>query len=94
MCGKLFLTVMGTYDKLVQSILSGRQDQSFRFSEITHLLLALGFSERIKGSHHIYYRPDISEIINIQPNGSQAKPYQVKQVRNIMVKYQLEVPHE
>lgn len=86
--------MMGTYDKLVQSILSGRQDQSFRFSEITHLLLVLGFSERIKGSHHIYYRPDIPEIINIQPKGSQAKPYQVKQVRNIIVKYQLEAPNE
>jgi predicted RNA binding protein YcfA (HicA-like mRNA interferase family) len=85
---------MGTYDKLVQSILSGRQDQSFRFAEITGLLLALGFSERIKGSHHIYHRQDIPEIINIQPKGSQAKPYQVKQVRNIMVKYQLEVTNE
>lgn len=42
-----------------------------------------------KGSHHIYYREDIPEIVNIQPNGSKAKPYQVKQVRQIIVKYKL-----
>ncbi|GBR77611.1 toxin HicA [Candidatus Termititenax dinenymphae] len=82
---------MSKYEKLVQKILSGKQDNSFSFSDITKLLLAFGFSERIKGSHHIYYRTDIVEIINIQPRGAQAKPYQVKQIRDIMVKYKLEV---
>jgi predicted RNA binding protein YcfA (HicA-like mRNA interferase family) len=57
-------------------------------------LLALGFSERIKGSHHIYYRQDIEEIINLQPKGSEAKVYQVRQVRNIILKYRLEEPNE
>ena len=33
----------------------------------------------------------IDEIINIQPDGNKAKPYQVKQVRNIILKYGLEV---
>ena len=82
---------MGKYDKLFSSILSGRNDQSIRFSEITHLLLVMGFNERINGDHHIFYRDDIEEIINLQPKGSQAKAYQVKQVRNIILKYRLEV---
>jgi predicted RNA binding protein YcfA (HicA-like mRNA interferase family) len=85
---------MGKYDKLFTSILSGRNDQSIRFTELTHLLLAMGFHERIKGSHHIYYRQDIEEIINLQPKGTQAKAYQVKQVRNIFLKYRMEVPNE
>jgi len=85
---------MGKYDKLLVTILSGRSDQSIRFTELTHLLLAMGFNQRIKGDHHIFYRQDIEEILNLQPKGSQAKAYQVRQVRNILVKYRLEVPHE
>jgi len=54
------------------------------------LLLDLGFNERIKGSHHIFYRNDVIEIINLQPlPDGKAKSYQVKQVRNILVKYKL-----
>ena len=85
---------MGKYDKLISKILSGRQDNALRFSEITGLLEALGFSNRIKGSHHIYYRKDVEEILNLQPNGSNAKPYQVKQIRAIIVKYGMEVKDE
>ena len=80
---------MGKFDKLLVEILSGRHDKSIRFSELANLLKTLGFSERIKGSHHIYYREGVDEILNIQPDGSQAKPYQVKQVRNVIVKYRL-----
>ena len=81
---------MSKFDKLISNILSGRNDQTIRFTELTHLLLALGFNERIKGSHHIYFRHDIEEILNLQPKGSQAKAYQIKQVRNIILKYRLE----
>jgi predicted RNA binding protein YcfA (HicA-like mRNA interferase family) len=85
---------MGKFDKLFASILFGKNDQSIRFSELTHLLIAMGFNERIKGSHHIYYRQDIEEILNLQPKGSQTKAYQVRQVRNIILKYHLEEPNE
>jgi len=85
---------VGKYDKLFSIVLSGRNDQSIRFSELTHLLLALGFNERINGDHHIFYREDIEEILNLQPKGSQAKAYQVKQVRNIILKYHLEVSND
>ena len=85
---------MGKYDKLLSNILSGRNDQSIRFIELTHLLLALGFNKRFNGDHQIFYRNDIEEILNLQPNGSQAKAYQVKQVRNIILKYRLEVSND
>jgi len=85
---------MGKYDKLWINILSGRSDQSIRFTELTHLLRAIGFNERIRGDHFVYYRNDIEEIINLQPKGVQAKAYQVKQVRNLILKYHLEGPNE
>ncbi|ERT09215.1 ycfA-like family protein [Lyngbya aestuarii BL J] len=53
------------------------------------LLRRLGFEERVRGSHHIFSKEGIEEIMNIQPKGSKAKPYQVKQVRTIIIKYQL-----
>ena len=85
---------MGKYEKLIYKILSGRQDATVNFSEVVAMLQALGFSLRTKGSHHIFYREGIEEIINIQPDGSKAKSYQVKQVRELIVKYRLEETNE
>ena len=82
---------MGQYEKLVQRILSGRHDKSILFSEAVSLMQRLEFSMRTKGSHHIFFKSGIVEIINLQPDGSKAKAYQVKQIRDIMVKYQLGV---
>jgi predicted RNA binding protein YcfA (HicA-like mRNA interferase family) len=85
---------MGQYGKLVQRILSGQQDKSILFSEALALMQRLGFSMRVKGSHHIFSHEGINEIINLQPDGSKAKAYQVKQIRDIIVKYQLGVQDE
>jgi predicted RNA binding protein YcfA (HicA-like mRNA interferase family) len=85
---------MGRYEKLLQMILSGQQDASINFSEVVSLLQSLGFSMRVKGSHHLFFREGIIEIINIQPLGSKAKPYQIKQIRNIVLKYKLRAENE
>ncbi|MDO4337067.1 MAG: type II toxin-antitoxin system HicA family toxin [Eubacteriales bacterium] len=82
---------MPTVDKILQEIMSGTKDKSIRFLELQKLLETLGFQCRIKGDHFIYYKNGIDEIINIQPDGNKAKPYQVKQVRNLILKYQMEV---
>jgi hypothetical protein len=50
---------------------------------------ALGFTERIRGGHHIFSKPGVPEILNLQPRGAVAKPYQVKQVRAVIVRYKL-----
>ncbi len=68
-------------DSILLRILSGTSDANIRFGELRGLLLRLGFEERIKGSHHIFTRSNVAEILNLQPRGSLAKPYQVKQVR-------------
>jgi predicted component of type VI protein secretion system len=54
----------------------------------------MGFDERVRGSHHIFVMSDIEEILNLQPRQLKAKPYQVKQVRNIILKYGLGVTDE
>jgi predicted RNA binding protein YcfA (HicA-like mRNA interferase family) len=75
---------------VLQSVLSAKQDKNIRFSDLRTLILAFGFQERIKGDHFIYKRDDIPERINIQPDGNMAKSYQVRQIRNIILKYGLE----
>jgi predicted RNA binding protein YcfA (HicA-like mRNA interferase family) len=61
-------------------ILSGNADANVPFSGMIKLLRHLGFDERIKGSHHIFSRKGVSEILNLQPKGNKCKPYEVKQV--------------
>jgi hypothetical protein len=80
---------MGKYEKLIQKILSTTSDKNINFTDLCKLLIRLDFKERIKGDHHIFTREDVEEIINIQPRGSKAKPYQVKQIRNLIIDYRL-----
>ena len=87
---------MGRHDKLLARILRGGADANIGFGELCALLRHLGFAERRAGSHHMFSRPGVEELINLQEAGSQAKPYQVRQVRAILVKYGLgrEAPEE
>ena len=80
---------MSKFDKLFMQIMSGTQDNNISFSDLQKALTLLGFIVRIKGDHFIYSKEGIDEIINIQPTGNKAKPYQVKQVRNIILKYKM-----
>ncbi|OQW40883.1 MAG: toxin HicA [Proteobacteria bacterium SG_bin4] len=80
---------MGKFSKLRMKILTGNADTDIAFSELRQLLLRLRFNERIKGSHHIFTRENIEEIINLQPKDGKAKPYQVKQVRILLMKYRM-----
>ncbi len=80
---------MGKYEKLLQRILSGTSDNNIQFTELCQLLKKLGFAERIKGDHYIFTKNNIEEIINIQPKNSKAKSYQIKQIRNLIIKYRL-----
>jgi hypothetical protein len=70
---------MGKYDKLIFRILSGSSDASINFNDLCNLLSALGFEERMKGGHHLFRKKGFVEKINLQKDGSQAKPYHVKQ---------------
>jgi hypothetical protein len=75
--------------QILLRVLQGTSDANIRFSELRDLLCRLGFAERLRGSHHIFTRDGVVEILNLQPRGSLAKPYQVKQVRRVLVRYKL-----
>jgi hypothetical protein len=82
---------MARKDKLKAKLLNPDQDKNFDIDELCYLVRQLGFSERSgKGSHRIFYREGIEEIINLQPtSGNKAKPYQVREVRQIVKAYSL-----
>ena len=77
-------------DKVLEQVLSGRGDANVRFDDLRALLLELGFEERTRGSHHVFGKSGIEEQINLQRDGSKAKPYQVKQVRAVILRYDLQ----
>lgn len=80
---------MSKKEKILEKILGGMSDRNIAFRDSRNLLKQMGFTERIKGDHHIFSREGIEEILNLQPIGSKAKAYQVKQVRNVILHYQL-----
>jgi hypothetical protein len=81
---------MTAREKLVAKILAGTADQTIPFDGLITLLEYFGFARRISGSHHIFSRADVEEILNLQPRrDGTAKPYQVRQVRNVLIRYKL-----
>lgn len=82
-------STMGAHERLLARILRGASDADISFSAMCSLLRKLGFEERIRGDHHIFTRNGVEEILNLQPRGSKAKPYQVKQVRNVLLHYKI-----
>ena len=70
-------------------VLSGTSDKNISFESLCGLLESLEFSLRIRGDHHIFYRESIPEILNLQPIQGKAKAYQVKQVRDVILKHKL-----
>jgi hypothetical protein len=80
---------MGSYDKLLAKILRGASDANMAFEDLCQLLRHLGFDERTRGSHHLFRKSGITELINLQREGNKAKVYQVRQVRAVLLKYRL-----
>jgi len=75
--------------KTLRQVLSGTSDASIRFDDLCSLLESVGFARRTKGSHNIFRKSGVEERINLQRDGNNAKPYQVKQVRAVILKYKL-----
>jgi len=81
--------IMVAQKKILDQVLRGTADRNVPFLGLCSLLRSLGFDERTKGSHHIFTKEGIPEILNLQPKGSSAKAYQVRQVRDVMLRYRL-----
>ena len=81
---------MSRYDKIRANILSGNSDKNISESEMTFFLSKIGAThKRTRGSHMQYSIDGIPELINIQPQNGKIKPYQVKEIRNIVNQYKL-----
>ncbi|XZO00073.1 MAG: type II toxin-antitoxin system HicA family toxin [Microcoleus sp.] len=83
---------MTQINKLLTKLMLGASDANFSFSDLCQILQILGFEVRINGSHHIFSKEGVAEILNLQPqkaDKSKAKAYQVKQVRAVILKYKL-----
>ena len=82
---------MGKYQRLLLTILQGASDANIGFEDLCHLLRRLGFEERVRGSHHLFGKSGIEEMLILQRDGNKAKPYQVRQVRVVLLRYKLGV---
>ena len=71
------------------AVLRAAADANIEFADLCALMTALGFEERVRGDHHIFSKTGIPEIINLLPRESKAKPYQVRQVRNLITKHRI-----
>ena len=80
---------MGRRRKLYDKIVSGESDANIPFQQTVNLLVHLGFDKRVSGSHHVFVKEGVEEIINLQGVGGECKPYQVKQMRTVLKKYNL-----
>ena len=76
-------------EKTLEKLLRGESEANIRFDKICQVLQAKGFRMRMSGSHHIFTKSGVMERINLQKEGSKAKPYQVRQVRKILSQYKL-----
>jgi hypothetical protein len=76
-------------NKILEKILRGSSDTNIPFEALCGVLRELDFDERVRGSHHIFSRDGVAEILNLQPKAAKAKPYQVQQVRKVILKYRL-----
>ena len=76
--------------KLLAKALSG--SRNLRFSEAAALAKAFGFHlSRTRGSHHIFVHPSVRELVNLQEIAGKAKPYQVRQLLEIVERYNLQI---
>jgi hypothetical protein len=75
--------------KTLRRVLSGTSDASIRFDDLCSLLESVGFEKRVKGGHHIFRKAGVEDKINLQRDDKNAKPYQDKQVRAVLLKYKL-----
>ena len=85
---------MTKYGKLLAKVLSGRSDTNIDFDDLRHLLERLGFDERTRGSHHVFVKAGVHDMVNLQREGRVAKAYQVRQVRAVITANGLTVDEE
>ena len=76
---------------LYQRLLSGAVN-NIDIDDIIDLANGFGFVlKRTRGSHNVLECSNIPEIINLQHQNGQAKPYQIKQLLKLIKAYNLKL---
>ena len=77
-------------EKTKTALFDERKDYGHRFADVLRFLEASGWKCRLKGSHHIFARPGVPILLNLQPEkDGKAKAYQIRQVRKVLFQYRL-----
>ncbi|MEN6432186.1 MAG: type II toxin-antitoxin system HicA family toxin [Smithella sp.] len=76
---------------MLEKILAG--SKNIRFAEAVTFAKSFGFRlDRVRGSHHLFvHPPDIPELLNLQDVNGKIKPYQLKQLLNIIEQNNLQI---
>lgn len=79
--------------KLLVKALTG--SKNLRFTEAVRLAEAFGFRlSRVRGGHHVFIHPALRELVNLQEVSGKAKPYQVRQLLDLVERYNLQLNSE
>jgi predicted RNA binding protein YcfA (HicA-like mRNA interferase family) len=73
----------------MEQVLARSSAANVPFEDLCALLRHVGFEERVRGSHHVFRKAGVEGRINLQESGARAKPYQVRQVRALLVRHTL-----
>lgn len=82
---------VGRIRRTWERVINGEADANLDFDDVITLLMALGFRQRVRGSHHALMRPKLDRPLTLQRAGNKAKPYQVRQVRAVILAYNLDL---
>ncbi len=75
--------------------LADGQLANVRFTDAQRLAEALGFElDRVRGSHHIYRHAAGGQRLNLQARGGQAKPYQLRQLLELVERHALRLEED
>ena len=70
--------------------LAGGAVRNVAFRDMVSLVEGFGFTlVRVSGSHHIFAHPGISELMNLQNVGGEAKAYQIRQFLRLVERYDM-----
>ena len=79
--------------KVLEKVLAGSKD--IRFNEAVALAEGFGFHlSRVSGSHHIFVHPQVRELVNLQDVNGKAKSYQIRQLLELVERYDLRLRDE
>ena len=75
--------------------LTGGHVKNVPFQDFVDLVVGFGFREvKVRGSHRAFGRSKVQQLVNLQPQRGEAKPYQIRQFLRLVESYNLRLEEE